>query len=185
MQVAGRAPSSFVSDSLQGNPGQNREFVIKWTAASSYVAGSDTVCILFFRRLHLNMNCTFTSTRQTDATITAFFLAMVLYPEVQRKAQAEIDAVIGPSANPNRLPTFSDRDKDLPYVNAIVKELHRWHTVVPQYVVAHSMSTCASLIACFLGIPHAVTEDDEYVGFRIPKGSIIVPNVWYNDLVSS
>ena len=51
---------------------------------------------------------------------------MALYPEVQKKAQAEIDAVVGPS----RLPDFDDRPS-LPYINAIVKELMRWHPVTP------------------------------------------------------
>ena len=54
------------------------------------------------------------------------FLAMILYPEVQKKAQAEIDAVVGP----NRLPDFEDRHS-LSYIDAIVKETMRWHLVVP------------------------------------------------------
>ena len=41
---------------------------------------------------------------------------MALYPDVQKKAQAEIDAVVGP----NRLPDFHDRSS-LPYINAVVK----------------------------------------------------------------
>ena len=56
----------------------------------------------------------------------ALFLAMALYPEVQKKAQAEIDAVVGL----NRLPEFEDR-ASLPYINAVVKELLRWHLVGP------------------------------------------------------
>ena len=51
---------------------------------------------------------------------------MALYPEVQKKAQAEIDAVVGP----NRLPDFQDRPS-LPYINAIVKESARWNLVAP------------------------------------------------------
>jgi len=51
---------------------------------------------------------------------------MALYPEVAAAAQAEIDSVIGP----DRLPSFVDRD-DLPYVNAVVLEVMRWHSVVP------------------------------------------------------
>ena len=56
----------------------------------------------------------------------ALFLAMALYPEVQKKAQIEIDAVVGQ----NRLPDFEDRPF-LPYINAIVKESMRWHLVGP------------------------------------------------------
>lgn len=52
---------------------------------------------------------------------------MVNYPKVQEKAQAEIDAVVGP----DRLPVVSDRNS-LPYVYAIYKETLRWHTVIPQ-----------------------------------------------------
>ena len=51
---------------------------------------------------------------------------MALYPEVQKKAQAEIDAVVGP----NRLPDFHDRPS-LPYIDAIVKESSRWNLVTP------------------------------------------------------
>jgi len=51
---------------------------------------------------------------------------MALYPEVQKKAQMEVDTVTGN----NRLPNFSDRDA-LPYTNAIVKEAMRWQPVTP------------------------------------------------------
>jgi cytochrome P450 len=51
---------------------------------------------------------------------------MTLYPEVQRKAQAEIDHVVGNS----RLPDYSDQD-ELPYVDAVLKEVLRWHPVTP------------------------------------------------------
>jgi cytochrome P450 len=51
---------------------------------------------------------------------------MALYPEVQRKAQTEIDQVVGNS----RLPDFSDEDA-LPYVQAVLKEVLRWHPVAP------------------------------------------------------
>jgi cytochrome P450 len=56
----------------------------------------------------------------------SFFLALTLHPEVLKQAQSEIDAVVGSE----RLPNFADRPY-LPYVNALVLEVFRWHTVVP------------------------------------------------------
>ena len=51
---------------------------------------------------------------------------MALHPSVLSRAQEEIDRVTGKQ----RLPTFEDRD-NLPYMNAIVKEVLRWETPVP------------------------------------------------------
>lgn len=65
-------------------------------------------------------------TFKTPSSLTSFILAMTLYPHVQIKGQAEIDAVVGKK----RLPSFSDR-ASLPYVNAIVKEILRWNPAVP------------------------------------------------------
>jgi hypothetical protein len=63
---------------------------------------------------------------QTVSVIYSLFLAMTLFPDVQKKAQAEIDAVVGP----DRLPSFVDRDS-LPYIDALVKEVLRWNVVAP------------------------------------------------------
>lgn len=57
----------------------------------------------------------------TFNTIYAFVQAMLLYPEIQKKAQAIVDKVIGE----DRLPTMDD-DADLQYVRAIMKETIRW-----------------------------------------------------------
>lgn len=51
---------------------------------------------------------------------------MTLYPEVMKKAQAEIDSVIGN----DRLPTLEDRQY-LPYLDALTKEVFRWNVVAP------------------------------------------------------
>jgi len=63
---------------------------------------------------------------QTYAIIYTFFKVMILYPEVQAKAQAELDTVVGNQ----RLPSTDDR-AHLPYLNAILLELYRWHIVLP------------------------------------------------------
>lgn len=53
-------------------------------------------------------------------------LAMIMYPDMQKRAQAEIDAVVGH----DRLPLFSDRD-DLPYIESMLKEIIRFGPPVP------------------------------------------------------
>jgi len=91
----------------------------------------------------------------TTATLLIFIYLMITHPEVQTKIQAELDAVVGRS----RLPDFSDQE-NLPYINAVYKELIRWYPILP------------------LGIPHRAIMEDEYKGSRIPNESIIIPNVW-------
>jgi len=126
--------ASMLERAAEANSGREEaETVSKNATALAYTAGADT----------------------TVATVQAFILAMILYPEVQRKAQDELAAVVGP----NRLPTFEDRDS-LPYVEAVATEALRWHLVLP------------------LGLPHYTTEEDEYRGYRIPKGAIVMGNAW-------
>ena len=87
---------------------------------------------------------------------------MTLFPEVQLKAQEEIDRIVGTK----RLPNFEDR-ANLPYVDAIVKEVLRWHPVAP------------------IGVPHMTTEDDIFNGYLIPKGALILANIWYSSIPHS
>ncbi|KAJ7033129.1 cytochrome P450 [Mycena alexandri] len=102
----------------------------------------------------------------TPSALTSFILAMALNPEVQDRAQQEIDSLLAASNSsqgsipmPTRLPTFEDKE-NLPYVSAIVKEVWRWNPSVP------------------LGLPHVVTQEDHYRGYTIEKGSIVWANVW-------
>lgn len=53
-------------------------------------------------------------------------MAMALHPETLRKAQAELDLVVGTE----RMPRIDDR-ASLPYVDAVIKETLRWHPAVP------------------------------------------------------
>ena len=100
---------------------------------------------------------------------------MALYPDVQKKAQAEIDAVIGP----HRLPDFCDRPS-LPYINAVVKESLRWNLVIPlgRPSVVIIIATIVTILISSEGVPHMSTFDDEYNGFFIPKGAIVIGNSW-------
>ncbi|KAF8157210.1 cytochrome P450 [Crassisporium funariophilum] len=90
----------------------------------------------------------------TLSGVHTFFLAMACFPDAQARAQAELDRVIG-----SRLPEFHD-EPDLPYVSALVKEVLRWQPATP------------------LGVPHLASEDDIYMGYHIPKGSIVIANAW-------
>ncbi|KJA21677.1 hypothetical protein HYPSUDRAFT_41817 [Hypholoma sublateritium FD-334 SS-4] len=106
---------------------------ITGAAASAYGAGADT----------------------TAASIKIFFQAMAMYPEVQCKAQKEIDAYIGSE----RLVSFDDRSS-LPYVEALFREVMQWRPVAP------------------LSFSHANSSDDTYKGCFIPKGTTIITNIW-------
>ncbi|KAI1322474.1 OrdA protein [Xylariaceae sp. FL0255] len=127
---------SYVSKLLEQSEelSPEEEDAIIWTATSFYGAALET----------------------TTTIMNVFTLAMVLNPEVQRRAQLEIDQVVGSS----RLPGFDDRDK-LPYVGALIKEILRW------WPVLHT------------GFPHVATEDIEYNSIHIPKGAILLPCVWW------
>ncbi|OAG24292.1 cytochrome P450 [Alternaria alternata] len=96
----------------------------------------------------------------TGTTLNNFVLSMVLFPEAQKKAQEELDRVVGK----DRLPTWED-EENLPYVRGVIKEVLRWRPVNK------------------FGMPHATSEDDWYEGWFIPKGSIVVLNWWaiHND----
>ena len=104
-----------------------------YTAGSVLEAGSDT----------------------TSCTLYGFLQAMLLFPEVQRKAQQQIDDVVGHS----RLPEMEDYPR-LPYIRDCIKEATRW---MPTTILA---------------FPHAVMAEDEYLGYRIPKGATVVNNAW-------
>lgn len=92
----------------------------------------------------------------TSTQLYAFIQALLLYPSVQTRGHAELDAVIGPS----RMPTLDDMPA-LPYVRACVKEVFRW------------------LPAAILGaFPHATNREDSYAGYTIPAGAIVMLNTW-------
>lgn len=92
----------------------------------------------------------------TASTLCSAFLALVTHPEVLKKAQSELDRVVGSK----RTPTFEDESK-LPYIRALCKETLRWRPV-----------------AVLGGTPHASTEADVYGRWTIPAGSTILGNSW-------
>ncbi|KAG1814757.1 cytochrome P450 [Suillus subaureus] len=91
----------------------------------------------------------------TSGTMLVFMHAMACFPEVQTRMREEIHRVVGT----DRLPSFADRER-LPYINAAIKEIYRWKPNTP------------------LGAPRKLQDADVYRGYYIPKGTIIMSNVW-------
>jgi cytochrome P450 len=94
---------TMLEDDAARPSAQSQLDIIKDVAGVIYVSGADT----------------------TGSALLSFFLAMLVYPEVQAKAQAEVDRVVGPG----RLPDFSDQ-KDMPYVTVRppLGGSHQWAT---------------------------------------------------------
>ncbi|KAJ7358478.1 cytochrome P450 [Mycena albidolilacea] len=128
----GEASPSFVLEHLERMEEGDDEDDLKGAAATMFGAGEAT----------------------TWSALTIFILAMILHPEMQVKAQQEIDSVVGDL----RLPEFKDR-VDLSFIEGILQENFRWNPPVP------------------LGIPYRAMENDVYNGMFIPKGALIFANI--------
>ena len=119
-QLSGSAEYSFVSSSLDAveeNQDIERQKVIIKQTAITLLAGtvnSDPI----WASLSI---WAVAGADATGASIVIFILAMTLNPEVQTKAQAEIDRVL----ENGRLPDFNDWGS-LPYVTAMMKEVLRY-----------------------------------------------------------
>uniref|UniRef100_A0A3Q3W2H2 Uncharacterized protein n=1 Tax=Mola mola TaxID=94237 RepID=A0A3Q3W2H2_MOLML len=94
----------------------------------------------------------------TDTTANSvlwILLYMVLHPDIQDKVQAEMDEVVGT----DRVPSLTDKGS-LPFTEATIMEVQRLTAVVP------------------LAIPHMTSETIEFWGYTIPKGTVVLPNLW-------
>ncbi|KAG1887811.1 cytochrome P450 [Suillus subluteus] len=129
----GTASHSLVTDFLSQAHDDADEETMKAVALMAYIGGIDT----------------------TASALQIFVLAMVLYPDVQARARAEIDQAV----RHDKMPCLDDR-ASLPYLDAILREVMRWYPIGP------------------LGFPHATSNDDVYDGYFIPKGAIVMVNQW-------
>ncbi|KAI0121272.1 cytochrome P450 [Xylariales sp. AK1849] len=132
---SGTARDCFCKDFYLNDPAKNGidDLLAAYTCGGLVEAGSET----------------------TATTLNNWILAMILFPETARKAQEEIDSVVGD----DRLPSWDD-EKQLPYVRAMIKEVLRWRPVNQ------------------FGMFHATSAEDWYAGYFIPKGTIVVLNWW-------
>ncbi|KAI0110422.1 cytochrome P450 2C3 [Nemania sp. FL0031] len=134
----GKAEPSFIRTFIEHTslPGGKSDWIPE--AEASYVVGQMAIA----------------GALTIGSPIQSFILAMLHYPEWQRKLQNEIDAVCGGAC-----PQWEDRER-LPLLRAVVKEVIRWRPPVPT------------------GIPHAITQDDVYNGYFIPAGATIHALEW-------
>ena len=128
--------------------GRKQEVVLKDTLASMF---GGEISVIFTQNMSYSTSITFVSWfghsmsrhftygmfadyyNKTVSALSSLFLALVLYPEVQKRAQTELDTVIAR----NRLPTFDDRPR-IPYIDALCRELLRWQMVLPLSASARS-----------------------------------------------
>ncbi|KAL4903100.1 O-methylsterigmatocystin oxidoreductase [Aspergillus multicolor] len=113
-------------------PGSEREAATMWSPVEVYLGGTEAAV----------------------ATFTDILIAMALHPDVQRKAQDELDRVVGPDT----LPGFHHRTS-LPYIDAVLKETLRWHppALTPP--------------------PHVANTDLIWNGYLLPRGSYFIANI--------
>ncbi|KAF7324453.1 Cytochrome P450 [Mycena sanguinolenta] len=138
--AAGTAVPSFTSallrpaDELPANA--ETEDLIMWTAGALYAAGADT----------------------TVSSLTTFFFVMMMYPSIQKRAQAEVDEFF---AKENRLPTLQDSEQGaFPYLACVIKEVLRWAPATP------------------IGLFHCTAQADVYNGFLIPAKTTVIANIY-------
>ncbi|KAF7348405.1 O-methylsterigmatocystin oxidoreductase [Mycena sanguinolenta] len=153
------APFEFVRQNMRDGVGRS-------CVLSELLDHNDTQCGGSKEREEMIENVTgfaYTAAAEsTSAILVLFIMTMALNPEVVKKAQNEIDTVVGAGV----LPGFEHRTA-LPYCEAVLRELFRWKPITP------------------LAFAHATSDDDIYRGYFIPKGLVLLyrcttvfPNVW-------
>jgi len=159
-----------------------------FTSMSPSSGGAETVHHPAFLRSEIHM----AHVSQTTTSMTWFMLAMIAYPDKQRKCQEELEAVVGRS----RMPTLADQ-ASLPYICATIRELLRWRPVIPVgelfqqkwFKINHQPSRSrvpalyeqGDLQVLIWHVENINTgiQDDWYEGYFIPKGTLCLANIWY------
>uniref|UniRef100_A0A3B4AJN9 Cytochrome P450, family 2, subfamily X, polypeptide 9 n=1 Tax=Periophthalmus magnuspinnatus TaxID=409849 RepID=A0A3B4AJN9_9GOBI len=96
----------------------------------------------------------FAGTDTTSNTLLTGFLYLMTNPDIQERCQAEIDRVLEGKDKA----CFEDRH-NMPYVQAVIHEMQRIANTVP------------------LSVFHNTTKDTEVMGYTIPKGTMVIPNL--------
>lgn len=104
---------------------------------------------------------------QLVSSLSSLVLYMLKYPEVQHRAQQELDALLGDV----RLPTLEDQGS-LPYLQAVIKEVLR---IVPPAPLGERMRHNLCIVHSFVaGVVHLLRTEDVYKNYMLPAGSIVM-----------
>ncbi|XP_026168035.1 cytochrome P450 2J6-like [Mastacembelus armatus] len=93
-------------------------------------------------------------TDTTSNTLLTGFLYLMTHPHIQERCQQEIDQVLEAKDRAS----FEDRH-NMPYVQAVIHEVQRIANTVP------------------LSVFHCTSKDTELMGYSIPRGTLIIPNL--------
>ncbi|XP_066504990.1 cytochrome P450 2D3-like [Hoplias malabaricus] len=87
-------------------------------------------------------------------TLLTAFLYLMTHPDIQERCQQEIDDVLEGKDHVS----FEDR-VNMPYIQAVIHECQRVANTVP------------------LSVFHSTSKDTHLMGYNIPKGTVIIPNL--------
>ncbi|NXV32798.1 CP2J2 protein, partial [Rissa tridactyla] len=152
-----RLLKSFVREKINKhkedwNPSESRDFIDSYLQEIAKDDGSGS-----FQEENLvacTLDLLFAGTETTSTTIRWALLYMAMYPEIQARVHAEIDAVIGQG----RQPSLEDRN-NMPYTNAVIHEVQRKGNIIP------------------FNVPRLTVKDTVVDGFHIPKGTVLITNL--------
>ncbi|KAJ7358017.1 cytochrome P450 [Mycena albidolilacea] len=139
----------LLNDSTDSSLTEEQEDLFMYASASLYIGMSIPVDIPN-KSVHESTG----GTNTVISPVLLFILMMCRHPEIQRNAQHEVDAL----TSEDNIPRMEDALK-LPFIKCIMQELFRFAPPAPLLV-------------------HSPIEDDIYQGFLIPKGSMVMANVW-------
>lgn len=134
-------------------PGDPRDFVDCYLdrldkAGDDQTSFSEAQLTMYILDLH------FAGTDTTSNTLLTGFLYLMNYPHIQERCQKEIDEVL------QEKDQACDEDRNnMPYTQAVIHEVQRVANTVP------------------LSVFHCTTKDTELMGYSIPKGTLIIPNL--------
>ena len=124
-------------------------------AAENEVGAEDRASILSDDYIINTMSDMFSAGYETTSTTLRWAIAyLVNHPECQTEIQNQLDEEVGR----DRLPGLDDRP-NLPLIQATIMEALRLGNVAPT------------------AIPHYTLNDTTLVGYRVPKDTVVIPNL--------